>query len=607
MGAMSAVGWGFLLALAASVGATLAVRTVARRLGVVAKPRPDRWHRKPTALLGGVGMYVAFLAAWALVVPRDAVPGDRLLLVCASAMFALGLVDDLVQLKPYAKLIAQISAATALTTWTLRLPWTGNPVLDQGITIFWIVGITNAENLLDNMDGLAAGVALIAAGFLTLFFVTSGQLGAAAMSAAFAGAVLGFLIFNWNPASIFMGDCGSLFLGFTLASLSLVSTEYRSRNVLAVLATPVMLLLLPIFDTTFVTVMRKMNARPISQGGRDHTSHRLVALGLSERSAVLVLYALAFAGGTMAFLAHALPTPIAVVIVPAFVLGALVIASFLSGVHVYRPVDDAAEAPGRAVLPTLAEFAYKRRIFEVLFDLAAILLSYYGAFLLHYEGELPASRYRAFLDTIPAVVGAQILVFLGTGLYRGLWGYANLEDTARIMRSVLLAVLAATGVVAIVRGLDAFSPVVLVVDGLLLLFAVAGSRVSFRLFRDWIVGRRTAEGRLALIYGAGAGGELLVRELRSHPELGLAPVGFLDDEPRKRGKTVLGLPVLGSGDDLPEVAERAQVQAVLVSTAKLDAARQRSVEAACRRIGVEYRLLRVSLETRESRPSIFPD
>src|SRR6185312_13029571 len=152
------------------------------------------------------------------------------------------------------------------------------------ITIFWLIGITNAINLLDNMDGLATGIAAIASAFLTLNFITANHPTETLMLAVFTGALLGFLVYNSNPASIFMGDSGSMFIGFFLAAAALINVAGgRSRSFLPVLAVPILVLFIPIFDTTFVTVLRKLSGRAASQGGRDHTSHRLVALGMSER------------------------------------------------------------------------------------------------------------------------------------------------------------------------------------------------------------------------------------------------------------------------------------------------------------------------------------
>jgi UDP-GlcNAc:undecaprenyl-phosphate GlcNAc-1-phosphate transferase len=341
--------------------------------------------------------------------------------------------------------------------------------------------------------------------------------------------------------------------------------------------------------------MRKAYRRPVSVGGRDHTSHRLVALGLSERKAVLLLYALSAAGGAMAFLSNRLSTPIAVAILPLFVLAVFVVVTFIARVPVYRPVASADQAQGLALVPTLAEFAYKRRVFEVLFDLATVLLAYYAAFLLHYEGRLPQPEYRHFLDSMPAVVVAQITTFLAMGLYRGMWGYATLEDTARIVRSVLLSVTISVALCWALFGLHRFSRVVHIIDALLLLFAIAGSRISFRLIRDWIVGGR-ARGKATLIYGAGAGGELLVRELRANLLFGLDPIGFIDDEPRKVGKQVVGLPVLGTAADLEAVIKDKGISTLVYSTSKIDAARKESITQRCSKLGVEQRMLKVSLD-----------
>ena len=173
--------------------------------------------------------------------------------------------------------------SSSATVW--RSPWTDSAIINIALTAFWLIGITNAINLLDNMDGLAAGISAIAALSLAVGFGASGQTYEILLLSIFAGALVGFLVFNFNPASIFMGDCGSMFIGFFLASSVLLNQiGGRSRGIVSVLAVPALILFVPIFDTTFVTVLRKIWGRKASQGGRDHTSHRLVALGLSERS-----------------------------------------------------------------------------------------------------------------------------------------------------------------------------------------------------------------------------------------------------------------------------------------------------------------------------------
>ena len=589
--------WSFLIALGASVVLTPVVRAIARRVGMIGKPRPDRWSKKPTALLGGVGIYLGFIISYLAYRDRS-VHGGGLIVACASSMFALGLLDDIVHLKPYAKLIGQIVAATVLTTFGLSLPWTLSPIVNQAITIFWLVGVTNAMNLLDNIDGLAGGVSAIAALFMTYFFMASGQPAEAALSAAFAGAVIGFLVFNFNPASIFMGDCGSLFLGYFLGAAALLHTTHRSRSLVAVLAPPVLVMLIPILDTTLVTLTRKLNGRPISQGGRDHTSHRLVALGLSERGATLTLYLFAIASGLVGVAAFHFSANIALALLPVFLMVLLFVTVYLGRVKVYEGVADPAVAKGRALIPTLADFTYKRRIFEVLSDFVLILIAYYGAFLLRFEGELREPHWTKFRLSVPVVIVVQLGVFLATGLYRGLWRYTSMSDLRRFVVSCFIAIACSVGaVLALFQGFFGFSRAMFIIDGMLLFLGVCGSRVSFRLIRDWLLESVNGKsGKRVLIYGAGDAGELLLREMRNNEALGLLPIGFVDDDPTKVGKLIHGVKVIATSDKLRELLPELEVQEVVVSSGKLDQVRLSAVTELCRERDVICRRARFAVE-----------
>jgi UDP-GlcNAc:undecaprenyl-phosphate GlcNAc-1-phosphate transferase len=200
------------------------VRALARRWGVIAKPKLDRWHKKPTAMLGGVAIFltvaVVIVAYLFFVPPRadEIANHDRdylwVVLGASAFLFVVGLADDLFHAKPYQKMIGQIMGAAFVIYYGLYLPWTASPPVNMVITIFWLIGITNAVNLLDNMDGLAAGIAAIASIFLALSFLASAQPTEALMLVVFAAALIGFLVYNSNPATIFMGDCGSMFIGF---------------------------------------------------------------------------------------------------------------------------------------------------------------------------------------------------------------------------------------------------------------------------------------------------------------------------------------------------------------------------------------------------------
>jgi UDP-GlcNAc:undecaprenyl-phosphate GlcNAc-1-phosphate transferase len=547
--------------------------------------------------MGGVSIYAAFAATFFWLRGTTLADGG-LIFACSTAMFTVGLLDDIVRLKPYAKLTAQIAIAATVTAFGLHLPWTPSVVVNQAITIFWLVGVTNAMNLLDNIDGLSAGIAVIAAGFMAYFFIASDQPAHAAAALGFAGACLGFLLYNFNPASIFMGDCGSLFVGFFIGSMALLHNTNRSRGLLAVLAPPVLILAIPILDTTLVTLSRKLHGRRVSQGGRDHASHRLVALGLSERSATLTLYSMAIASGFSGVIAFHFAAKVALGLLPVFLMGLLFIAVYLGRVRVYRTVDEQAVASGRALLPTLVDFTYKRRIFEVMNDFVIIVLAYYGSFLLRFDGDLALPMWNRFVMSLPIVIIAQVAAFLLTGLYSGLWRYTSIQDLRRFMIGTGLASLVSVaGVLAVFRGLQGFSRAVFIIDAILLFLGVAGTRISFRIIRDWLVERASEQrGRRVLIYGAGDGGELLLREIRNNDALGLVPVGFLDDDPMKVGKVIHGIRVIASSDRLEEVLPGLQVQEILISSAKVDEEKLATLATICRQRDVHCRRARFLLE-----------
>ena len=594
---MTAYALSFGLAFALALAATALVRAVARKYKLVAKPRADRWHTKPTALFGGVAIYLGFMLAFLVRRPGD-IRGDMLLLACSTGMFLVGLVDDLVQLKPYAKLIGQILFATLFTTFGMRLHWIQSAPLDQALTIFWLVGITNAINLLDNLDGLAGGVAAIAALYLVYFCHAAGAPALAVTTAAFAGAVVGFLVFNFNPASIFMGDCGSLFLGFFLGGVSLIDNQVAMRrNVISILTLPVLLLLIPIIDTTLVTVSRKLAGRRVSQGGRDHTSHRLVALGLSERAAALTLWVFAALSGGLAVAVRNFSWQVGAFLVPAFGLLFSLFAIYLGRVRVYAPVANESESGGRALIPTLADFTYKRRVFEVLYDVVIILLSYYAAFLLRFDGQLTQPYYGRFVASLPLVLAVQLTAFLLLGLYRGLWRYTSLQDLPVLFRSVFGAWVATVVGIGLLWRFDGFSRGALVMDALILGVAITGSRLSFRLLRVWMM-RFSAPrdgGRRVLIYGAGDGGELLLRELQNNRELNLLAIGFVDDDLSKRGRLIHGVRVLGPADELKALVGDTQVDELVIST-KLPSERMTLISQLCGDAGIQIRRLRIALD-----------
>ncbi len=286
----------FALSFCLSAALTPVVRAQAARIGLVVVPSDERWHRRPTPFLGGAAILLGTLVpALALLgAPRSApwiASGAG-----ALAAAALGFADDVHRLGPAAKLSAQVAAAALPVAFGLGIPQLP-PLLSVPIAVVWIVAITNAMNFLDNMDGLSAGVAAVAASILAIDAARRGDFVLAGWAGALAGACVGFLPCNFNPASIFMGDGGSLFLGYSLGVLSLLGLRSREPSSLASLAIPLLVLLVPLLDTCLVTIARLSAGRSPAQGGRDHASHRLVARGLTERQAVLLLWWVAAVGG----------------------------------------------------------------------------------------------------------------------------------------------------------------------------------------------------------------------------------------------------------------------------------------------------------------------
>jgi UDP-GlcNAc:undecaprenyl-phosphate/decaprenyl-phosphate GlcNAc-1-phosphate transferase len=572
-------------AFALALVATFLTRFVAQRIGFVAKPRAERWHERPTALAGGVGIFVAFVG------PTLVVGGHlRLhLLAGASAMFSLGLVDDVVHLKPYAKLVGQFSLAALTVATGSLLPWTRVLVVNQAISVFWIIGITNALNLLDNMDGLAGGVACLASTFQAIFFLLQEQMPEAACSTALAGAAAGFLVFNRKPASIFMGDCGALFLGYTLATLSMEHGYGRSRGLLATVAVPVLVMLVPIFDTTFVTLVRLLRGRPISQGGRDHTSHRLVVLGLSEATAVRTLLGIGALGGTIAVLARLGITTGVWVGVPL-----LVMALAFLGIHLAR-TDRPDQINHQSLLLAFAAFGHKRRLFEVLVDAVLAMVALVAAFLLRFDGVVPPDTARDLARVFLVVVATKLIVLNLTRAYEGVWRYAGVRDLMNLAKGAALASICSMIVVGIWIRFGALSRGALIIDGLLFAVLLAASRISFRVLRVVLGGpQEPKDGTRVILWGAGDLGEQLARRLLDNPEEGFVPIAFVDDDPMKIGRLIHGLPVRGDSHKLPELLSAGVADVVIVTTARIPT--ERAADVALRSGPHRIRRLRFVLE-----------
>jgi UDP-GlcNAc:undecaprenyl-phosphate GlcNAc-1-phosphate transferase len=585
----------FLAALALSLVLVPVARLVSLRFRLVAPPREDRWHQRPVALFGGVAMAVslfssaiAFHIAWEL-------PAVTL---AAAAMFIVGLVDDVLALKPATKLVAQIALASVLLFFDYRLNWLHSTTLDSLLTLFWIVGLTNAFNLLDNMDGLCAGVAMIVGAVLLMDLLPGtgpGALADARYLAVLLGATGGFLAYNVHPASIFMGDSGSLLLGFSFAAMTLGSGHDAPgrSNVLSIVAVPVLVLLIPIFDTTLVTLSRWFSGRRASRGGRDHSSHRLVAIGLSERRAVALLWLLAAVGGGLGLALKYFSQSWSALAVMAFLLGMVLFAAYLGGIRVY---DDAAVPERRdSLTPIVVEFLHRRRVAEVLLDFFLVATCYYAAYRLRFEDPQDFLRnFDLFSGSLPLILAAQLTSFFVVGVYRGVWRHFGMTDTLTVARGVFFGVASALIVILYAYRFVAYSRSVFVIYGVLLLTAVTLSRASFRLVGEFLQ-RHRQSGRRVIIYGAGDAGGLVLREVLSRGG-DQRILGFIDDDPRKAGSRVSGYPVLGGYSALTVLINATSIDTVVISARHMPPERLNNLRVLCLEGGVNLSRLTVGLE-----------
>jgi UDP-GlcNAc:undecaprenyl-phosphate GlcNAc-1-phosphate transferase len=462
----------------------------------------------------------------------------------------------------------------------LRLGWTDSLLGDSMLTLFWIVGITNALNLLDNMDGLCAGITLIAGTFLLAGMYGSGGITPVAMYLAILlGATTGFFIYNVHPATIFMGDTGSLFLGLNLAALTLLAKQVGTgtSGVLSVVAGPVLLLLIPIFDTTLVTVMRLVSGRRPSQGGRDHTSHRLVALGLPEPTAVAVLWALALFSGGIG-LSLRMNQDLTGVLALTFFIAMVIFAVYLARIRVYEDAD-LTRIPAAGVTPLLANFMYKRRVAEVLLDLCLIPIAYYSAYHLRFgEANALFVNYQFFLQSLPIVVGCQLTSLFIVGGYRGTWRFFGMMDAVVFAKGVLLGTVSAIMVIVFVYHFENYSRAVFVIYAALLMLLLAGTRASFRLLGEF-ANRRRAVGQRCIIYGTSGASIATIREAFDQRPLKI--IGFADDDPMQANSRVGGYSVIGDFGRLLALVDTGEVDCVVINTRVADVERLQKLESSC--------------------------
>jgi UDP-GlcNAc:undecaprenyl-phosphate GlcNAc-1-phosphate transferase len=564
-------------ALAAFPAAALAVwillrSQIAQRLRRT--PEATRWQSAPTPLVGGIGIYVGFMiGVWLAVLLGPLAASTQLIGIVggASLLFVAGLIDDLWAIPPLLKLLAQVAAAAIVMSTGTSVEIVHTPVVAIPLGLLWLIGMTNAFNLLDNMDGLAGSLAVISAAyFASSSLVHDSSELVLCLSLALALSVAAFLPFNLRPgrpAIAWMGDSGSQLIGFTLAALGLASSYTVASSTVATLVLPVLVLAVPILDTTLVTIVRLLDGRPVSQGGHDHSSHRLVALGVSETGAVVLLALMSAALGatSLAYEAFGSGRLAALGVLVTFAL-LIQFGSFLADVehaHERRSI-----------------FAFSRRIAEVIVDGALIAASFLAAYLLRFDGIGTPNQRHYFLLTLPVLLFCRYIALLVLGMYSGVWRYAGGRDVLRAFVAVGLSGVVALGFVVLTQGpLGDFSRSILVIDFLICSLAIVAARFAERAILRGLELARHQTNRRVLIVGAGRTGRSLLRELRETP--GERILGFLDDDPALRGRRLGGIRVAGSTAAIDTVLTRLQPDIVFVTIPDAPQDRLETIVRAC--------------------------
>ena len=562
----------FLLPLLLSLLFTPMVIRFANRIGAVDAPGERKVHTSVMPRIGGLaiilsaaGTILAMLAFFPEL-RTDLFDGSYTTLIvvfCFLALFGLGFRDDLKPLSPEVKFGVQFLLAAIIYFAGFKISNITNPldtgvleigIFDLPITILWIVGITNAFNLIDGLDGLASGVAVIAS--ISIFVITSlsGQIEAAIFSLIIAGALVGFLRYNFNPASIFLGDSGSLMIGFALALLSIQATAKISTGFAVLL--PILVLALPITDT-LVSMVRRLIGSFLNRDPKApsqsilrrlhgmftpdklHIHHRLLSLGLSHRSAVLVLYLVSIFFAFSAFLfteVDSLQRSLTV----AFALG-LILILFIKKLRYY----EMAVLNNGLMVPLSEKWILKQHQWVSFADIFFIVISYSVSYAMVYLANPLAVEQMNFTLTLVLILPVQLATFWVTGLYREKMNQLGIANALHTIASIGTAVVL-TGIVILIMELLFLVEAAqfLIFNFYFLLTLLFSYRIAYQALK-YLFNRDKKTGKHVLIYGAGENGTLILQQILNSSINDLKIIGFLDDDASLKGQLIYGYPILG--------------------------------------------------------------
>jgi UDP-GlcNAc:undecaprenyl-phosphate GlcNAc-1-phosphate transferase len=540
------------------------------RVGLVSLP--DANHPRPVPVGGGIAVWMAIAGALiTMAATGHEVGGLGVVFAGATVLFLAGVWDDVRLLDPRTKLLIQVGAAALMVVGGVTFPlgpqleWVAVPV-----TILWFVGVCNAFNLVDNMDGMLPGVAAVAAFFVGLFTYATGRPETALLSWVVAATCVGFLPWNLPPARIFLGDSGSMFLGFLLAGLAIGESWAGLTQLGFTILAPALLLAVPIFNTTFVTVTRKLSGIPVSAGKADHINYRLLAHGLSRGRALAAVYVASAVSGTVGVLVVT-STPLAYGVGATLFLLLLMylgvylyqgrVAQFERDFHVERTRPGWEESPW---------YRWVIRVIAVAGDVALVFAAAYAAFFLRFDGAIPADQLVNLARVLPYLIVFRVGIALFLGIYETQWHHGMARDAVRLAVVVALGSLLFASVLFALR-LPSFPRTVIVLEGILSLFFFALTRLGVRALGEvtsleW--GSR--EGRRTIIAGSSDGVLTVFRALRARGGPGYQVIGFADDDPTAHKSLVGGVRVLGPASRITALARLYGAEHVIFTFPYLD-------------------------------------
>ena len=387
-----------------------------------------------------------------------------------------------------------------------------------------------------------------------------------------------------------------MFLGFSLAVISILETHRQVSGLFTALFIPVLILSLPIFYTLFVSILRKIQGRSVFEGGKDHASHHLVAIGLSQRKTVILLYAISIIFGLIAVLYSRLS--VFVVSVAAFLgIGLL----FYFGVFLSDSMSLLKKQPKNQYSPNgnvtilAGVLLHKRRAVELLMDLGFICIAYTASYYLRFEKGMLAGNMQLMKESLPWIVLIKMSIFFIFGLYRGTWRYISISDLLSIFKAITMASIGSILLLTFWFRFQEYSRAIFIIDWILLLFLVSASRISFRVLGEFL-GKMGEKGRNVLIFGAGDVGEMVVREIKRNKALNYNPVGFIDDDPKKRGVRIQGVSVLGARGRIRNLILENDVKEIIVAIPAIDVADLSEIAKVCNEYGISYRRVKGILD-----------